>query len=343
MLPQKTVQGTPQETGIAFQTDKTPSEYRALAALVDHFGFDVLSVYGDLPFQPSVEALLLMAPELKRARLGPACISPSRLGPLDIAGGLTLLDWLSDGRAFLGLARGAWLARHGVVERTPPLTAIRETIELVSRLLIGIDDAYEGQVFRLDAGVRLPYPVRRTRVPLLIGTWGQKLAGLAGELADEVKLGGCANPAMIAVMHDWIAEGERRAGRAEGTCRIVVGAVTVVDEERRAAKNYVKRDLALYLPVVAALDVTLQVDPELLARIETLVNNHDQVQAAALISDDLLAKFAFAGSPDEVLAHTQMLYDAGAARVDFGTPHGLRAADGIELLGRRVLPGLRLR
>src|SRR5579859_7607786 len=332
-----------QETGIAFQTDKTPSEYRALAALVDHFGFDVLSVYGDLPYQPSFSALLLMTSELRRARLGPACISPSRMTPTDVAGELSLLDWLSDGRAYLGVARGAWLSRHGIRERTPFLAAIRETIEITQRLLLGIDDAYEGQVFKIAAGVRLPYPVRRTRIPILIGTWGEKMAGLAGELADEVKLGGCANPDMIPVVRRWIAEGERRAGRPPGSCQVVVGAVTVVDEDRRAARAYVKRDLALYLPVVAALDPTIQIEPELLEQIGALVAINEQNKAAALISDDILAKFALAGLPAEVLAQAQALYDAGAKRVEFGTLHGLRAADGIELLGKRVLPGLQLR
>ena len=35
------------------------------------------------------------------------------------------------------------------------------------------------------------------------------------------------------------------------------------------------------------------------------------------------------------------LFEAGVSRVEFGTPHGLTAARGIELLGRRVLPAVR--
>ncbi len=34
------------------------------------------------------------------------------------------------------------------------------------------------------------------------------------------------------------------------------------------------------------------------------------------------------------------LIDAGVQRVEFGTPHGLTDAAGVELLGRRVLPML---
>ena len=331
-----------QETAIAFQTDKTPADYRALAALVDQYPFDVVSVYGDAPFQPSFDALMLMAAHLKRARIGPACVSPSRLSPIDMAGSVALLDHLTDGRSYLGIARGAWLARHGIRELTPPIAAIRECVEVVNRLLSGIDDAYHGQVFQIEAGVRLPYSVRRTHVPILIGTWGHKLGALAGEIADEVKLGGCANPAMISVMAGWIAEGERIAGRAVGSCGVVVGAVTLIDEDSRAAKQQVKRDLALYLPVVATLDVTLQVEPDLLKRIEQLVASNQRDAAAALISDDLLAKFALVGSPAALLEHAQSLYAAGACRVEFGTPHGLDAQHGIRLLGERVLPGLAL-
>ena len=331
-----------QETSIAFQTNKTPAEYRELAQLVNGYGFDVVSVYGDMPYQPSFGPLLLMAPYLDRARLGPACVAPSRQSPLDMAGDITLLDHLTRGRAYLGVARGAWLEKHGIHELKPPVAAIRECVQCFSDLLAG-KSGFDGSIFHIDPSVRLPYQPFRERVPILIGTWGKHLGAVAGELADEVKIGGSTNPAMIPVMRRYIAEGERKANRAVGSVGIAIGAVTVVDEDSRAAKNSVKRELAVYLPVVAALDTTVQIEQELLTRLAQLVNEHRLDDAAALISDDLLAKFAFAGSPDEVLAHAQMLYDAGARRVEFGTPHGLHPDTGIRLLGARVLPNLKLK
>ncbi len=331
-----------QETSIAFQTDKTPAEYRHLAQLVNGYAFDVVSVYGDLPYQPSFAPLFLMAPYLDRARLGPACVAPSRLSPLDMVGNMALLDHLTDGRAYLGVARGAWLEKHGIEELKPPVAAVRECVECFSKLLRG-ESGFAGSVFQLDPTVRLPYQPLRERLPILIGTWGKQLGKVAGELADEVKIGGSANPAMIPVMQRYIAEGERTVGRPSGSVGIVVGAVTVVDEDSRAAKNRVKRDLALYLPVVAALDVTANLDPELLAQMARLVDERRTDEAGALISDDLLAKFAFAGSPAEVLAHAQRLYDAGACRVEFGTPHGIQPEKGIHLLGKHVLPNLVLK
>jgi 5,10-methylenetetrahydromethanopterin reductase len=74
---------------------------------------------------------------------------------------------------------------------------------------------------------------------------------------------------------------------------------------------------------------------------EAAVQRGDRQAAAALISDDLLRPFAFAGTPEDVIAHAEAIFAAGASRVEFGTPHGLTDARGIQLLGERVLPALR--
>jgi len=42
-----------------------------------------------------------------------------------------------------------------------------------------------------------------------------------------------------------------------------------------------------------------------------------------------------------VAAQAQALIDAGVSRVEFGTPHGLTDASGVDLLGSEVLPALR--
>ena len=79
------------ELSIAFQTDKRAAEYVALAKLVNQYAFDTVSVYCDAPYHPSYGPLMLMAPYIERARLGPAAISPSRMHPIDIAAQAALL------------------------------------------------------------------------------------------------------------------------------------------------------------------------------------------------------------------------------------------------------------
>jgi 5,10-methylenetetrahydromethanopterin reductase len=117
--------------------------------------------------------------------------------------------------------------------------------------------------------------------------------------------------------------------------------VTVVDEDRQAARIAARRSVALYLPVVAPLDPTFAVEPELVTRLKNHVQRGDLDGAAGLISDDLLDRFAFSGSADDLIHQAEGLFAAGAARVEFGTPHGMTTDHGIHLLGKQVIPALR--
>ena len=181
----------------------------------------------------------------------------------------------------------------------------------------------------------------RPRVPLLVGGWGPRALALAGERADEIKVGGSANPDVVRPVRERIAVGALRAGRDPREIGVALGAVTVVDEDGERARGLVRRELALYLPVVAPLDPTVTIDPELAARIDALVAAGDQSAAGQLIPDTLLDRFAFAGTPAQVIAQCEAAFAAGATRIEFGTPHGLTPEGGIRLLGERVLPALR--
>ena len=329
------------ELSIAFQTDKRAREYIALAQLVDQYAFDAVTVYCDAPYHPSYGPLLLMAPHIKRARLGPSGIPPARMHPLDIAAQTALLADLAAGGVYIGLVRGGWLAEHGISELDPPISAIREAVAIIQKLLAGESARIDGRVYQIAEHVRAPYPLPTAAIPIQIGTWSPKLAALAGEAADEVKIGGSANPDVIPLIADYIAVGEARAGRARGSVKIVTGAVSVVDEDREAARWAARRAVSLYLPIVSKLDATLEIDPGLMARVQDHVNAGEDDAAARLIPDDILDRFIFAGAPGDIIEQCGRLYDAGAQRIELGTPHGVsQAATGIQLIGRQVIPAL---
>lgn len=319
------------QLGLGLQTDKKPGDYAPLAQLAEDAGFDVVTTFNDLWFQPALPALLEIAGATRHARVGPSCLNPFTLHPVEIAGQIAVLDAASNGRAFLGLARGSWLEPLGL-DQSHPVTTIRETWEIVRRLLAGDGSGFTGRKFSLPEGQRLRFPILRNEVPLLVGTWAPRLAAFAGEEAQEVKVGGSANPDVVPVIRE-------RIGNPNVT--IVFGAVTVVDEDGEQARLVARREVAMYLAVVAELDPTLSLDPELLARVRALVAAGDDAGAGALISDEILDRFAFAGTPAQIAAQAEALFDAGVGRVDFGTPHGAPERRGVELLCAEVLPRLR--
>jgi 5,10-methylenetetrahydromethanopterin reductase len=295
------------EVGLGLQSDKRPEEYTAIARRAEAAGFDVISVYHDLLYQPAIVPLTLIAQATERVRVGPAALNARTLHPVELAGQAAALDLVSNGRAYLGVTDGAWLDRLGL-EPDAPLQRMEEAVEVVRRLFAGDRSGFGGEHFTLAKGAGFEYAPSRDRIPLMIGTWKPRMAALAGRIADEVKIGGSANPDMVRLMREWIGNDE---------VGIVIGAVTVVDEDGDLAREHAQRKVEMYLEVVGENDPTFDGPPT-------------------------LERFAFAGTPEEVAAHARSLFDAGAKRVEFGTPQGLTTAGGVELLCDRVLPLLRL-
>jgi 5,10-methylenetetrahydromethanopterin reductase len=321
---------------IAFQTDKPLAAYGPLAAAAEDYGFDGVSLYNDLLYQPAWLPLLEVARATRRVRLGPAAVNPFTCHPINIAGNLALIDEASHGRAYLGLARGGWLDYLGLEPRQP-VTALREALECVRHLLRQSKEPYRGRVFSLAGGDSLRWPIRRPDIPFLLGSWGTRTLQACLPLISEIKIGGTANPDAIRQVRAALAG----LGSGPGDVEIAVGAVTVVDEDGQAARAVARREAALYLPIIARLDHSLALDPELLGRINAAAAAYDFERAASYISDDLLRRLAFAGTPAEVAEQALGLFAAGATRVEFGTPHGLTTADGMRWLGQVVLPAVR--
>jgi 5,10-methylenetetrahydromethanopterin reductase len=324
---------------IAFQTDKPITAYGPLAATAEAYGFDGVTVYNDLLYQPAWLPLLEMARHTHRVRLGPAAVNPFTCHPLNIAGNIALIDEASQGRAYLGLARGGWLDFLGL-EPARPVTALREALECVRHLLNGSKEPYHGQIFSLGGGETLRWPVYRSDLPFLLGTWGPKTIDACLPHISEIKIGGTANPGMIPQIQAAITNAANRIGRDPTEVGVAVGAVTVVDRDGQAARQLARREAALYLSVIAQLDHSLGIEPELMGRINEASARYAFEQVGSYISNDLLRRLAFAGTPDEVAQQGIELFEAGAGRVEFGTPHGLTKEEGVRLLGERVLPAL---
>src|SRR5262249_51259845 len=126
------------ELGLGLQTDKAVGGYAPLARAAEDAGFDVVTVFNDLWFQPALPALLEIAAATRRVRVGPSCLNPFTLHPVEIAGQIAALDRTSGGRAFLGLAAGAWLESLDL-DHAHPVAALGEAWEIVRRLLAGDD------------------------------------------------------------------------------------------------------------------------------------------------------------------------------------------------------------
>ena len=199
----------------------------------------MVSVFADLLYQPPLPALLEMAratgPGSGSAR--PASTRTPSI-PYEIAGALAALDAASGGRAYLGLARGTWLGAIGIEQRRP-LAHLRDTAAIVRALLSGDDRGYSGAAYRLAPGVRLhgwrPDP-------------GPKAAAAGGRLGAARRRAGRRDrrrdqggrqrePGGRAADPGPGRGSAARPSDARDQVKVVLGAVTVVDQDGAAARR----------------------------------------------------------------------------------------------------------
>jgi 5,10-methylenetetrahydromethanopterin reductase len=264
-------------------------------------------------------------------------VNPYLTHPALVAANLALLDRVSNGRAYLGVGRGAFFEQIDVPQPRP-LRAIREMVELVQRFLTGDRTPYRGEIFRARENAFLKFPVPGRRLPVLIGGWGERVVRLAGEIADVLKVGGTANPEAAGWFRSRLDEGARAAGRDPRSVRLAFGAVTVVDRDRREAEALARRSASMYVAVAGRLDPIFSPPDEELKALETAAARGDEEAAARALAPESLRRLCCFGTPDDVALHIQSMFDAGVDLFELGTPHGADEAAAVRLLGEEVLP-----
>lgn len=268
------------------------ADVRASAEAAAPYEFDSFSVYGDLGDLPPYAVLHASADLLRNstiAHIGPMGTPVGMQHPELIATNAMVLEEQLPGQSSIGLVRGAFLESIG--KEPASLKELEQTVRYI-RERFGED--------------QVP--------PIYIGGFGPKILKLAGKLGVQgVKLGGSANPALAEKARELIDN---------PNVEIILGAVSVIDSDREAARARARMEVAKYLAVVGELDPTLGPDEkssleEFMDRFTAGDNN-----AADAISDGLLDKFALAGTPEDALKALQQM-EGRVDRFEFGTPHGL--------------------
>lgn len=327
------------ELSFGISGSKPLQEYITLAKLAEDYGFHTFSIFDDLMFKPAWPILFSIAQHTKRIRLGPSVCNPYLIHPSILAGNAALLDEASEGRAYLGIGRGAFL--EFLEESTPrPITTVREAIGLIRRLWSGDKTPFVGEVFRATESAQLQWTLLRADISVMVGTWGMQMCYMAGGVADEVKAGSMWSAAYGRQMWAQIEAGAQAAGRDPKEVGLVFGPLTAISEDREQAKAYARRTLAFYLPYLAPMPEFVGMDAVAVARVQAATERGDMESALAEISDEILGSFALYGTPHDVIDGIErMVSETAVTRIEFGMPHGPTGSlEALHLLGKHVLP-----
>jgi 5,10-methylenetetrahydromethanopterin reductase len=229
------------------------------------------------------------------------------------------LDDLAPDRIICGI--GAWwdpLARNVGIERRKPLTAMRETIEVMRRLLAMERVTYHGEFHHVD-GIELDVVHGRREprnVQVMIGATGPQMMELTGEIADGAVLNYCVPPEYNIEAMEQLARGAARAGRSIDAIDRPQLIVCSVHDDRQTALDGARELLTQYLAQQPHIAKASGVKPEVVQQIQATLGwpaTKEQVRAAMkYVPDDLVQHITASGTPAEVKAKVREYIKYGA-------------------------------
>ncbi|MGD8634359.1 MAG: LLM class flavin-dependent oxidoreductase [Anaerolineales bacterium] len=229
------------------------------------------------------------------------------------------LDDLAPDRVICGI--GAWwdpLAKNVGIERRKPLTAMRETVEVLRRLLNMERVTFHGEFHHVD-GIELDVVHGRKEprnVPIYIGATGPKMMELTGEIADGAVLNYCVPPDYNVHAMERLEAGAKKAGRSLDDIDRPQLVVCSVDEDEERALDTSRELLTQYLAQQPHIAKASEVDTSVVEQIQSILGwpaTREQIQKAKhLVPDELVTRITASGTPEQARAKVQEYIQNGA-------------------------------
>ncbi|TME59987.1 MAG: LLM class flavin-dependent oxidoreductase [Chloroflexi bacterium] len=228
------------------------------------------------------------------------------------------LDDLAPDRIICGI--GAWwdpLARQVGIERRKPLKAMRETIEVMKRLLDMERVTFHGEFHHVE-GIELDVVHGRREprnVPIYIGATQMGMMELAGEIADGVVLNYCVPPVYNHNALQHIEIGAKKAGRQMDDIDRPQLIVCSVDHDHHRAVQAAKELITQYLAQQPHIAEASGTPPETVKKVQSILGwpaTREQIhEAMQYVPDELIERITASGTPAEVRAKVEEYNQAG--------------------------------
>jgi 5,10-methylenetetrahydromethanopterin reductase len=219
------------------------------------------------------------------------------------------LDDLAPNRIICGI--GAWwdpLAKNVGIDRKKPLLAMRETVEVMRRLLNMERVTFHGEFHHVD-GIELDVVHGRREprnVPIMIGATGDLMMEMTGEIADGCVMNYCVAPEYNEKALELLEKGAKKAGRKIEDIDRPQLIVCSVDEDHDKAIEYTKELLCQYLAQQPHIAKASNVSSEVINNIQTTLGwpaTKEQINKAKhFVPDELVNKITASGTPTEARA-----------------------------------------
>ena len=164
-----------------------------------------------------------------------------------------------------------------------------------------------------------------------------QLAGSMKEVTG-VMVSSIIDPRYIVSLRENLAIGARRASRDVDSLELGLVSGTVVSKDRDTAFKLAREAVALYLPYLSPMTEFVGIDKAEADGVREALAKGDTKLATSLVSEKSVDSFKPWGTPDDIIEKVSNLMNTGLTRINFGFGRGPEDLEGIELLGKKVLP-----
>jgi len=192
-------------------------------------------------FDPVV-VLSYAAAVTSRIRLGASVIVLAIHSPLMVAHQWATLDYVSNGRAILGVGLGrAHHYRQFEIPETGRVRRFREEVELIKALWTQPTVTYRGRFYQLEGDTMAPKPVQKPHPPIWMGVGHPDAVRRAASIADGWMGSGGSTFSAFRQSVPLLREALAKAGRASENFPISKRIFVAVDERPEVAQAELQR------------------------------------------------------------------------------------------------------
>jgi alkanesulfonate monooxygenase SsuD/methylene tetrahydromethanopterin reductase-like flavin-dependent oxidoreductase (luciferase family) len=130
--------------------------------------------------------LTLLAEHTRKTQLATSIVNIYSRTPAALAQHFGTLDELSNGRMIIGLGTsGPQVIEHfHGIPFNPPLTRMKEYVEIINMIIAGTPLNFEGKLFKLQRGFTMRFETPRKHIPIWIASLNKKSVEFTARKAD---------------------------------------------------------------------------------------------------------------------------------------------------------------
>jgi probable F420-dependent oxidoreductase len=328
------------DVGFTLKPDHDIDRFVALTRQAEAAGFSHGWLFDNhVSFREVYPLLTLMALNTTRMRLGTCVTNPATRDPSVTASALATLDEISGGRMVLGIGRGDSSVR--ALGRSPTsMKQLEQAITVIRDLVEGRTTDHGG------ADLSLPW-AKGSRLPTWIAGYGPMALALAGRTADGLILQ-LADPDLVRWMAGIMRDAAAGAGRDPASVKVQAAAPAHVGriEECREHVRWFPAAVSGHVIDLVNRYPSDQLPESLTSFVRELGAASDVRRdefggsGAALVSDDVVDRFAIVGPPEEHVRRLAELSRAGVDQFNLYLMSGDEEGQ-LEAYGSTVIPALR--